>query len=306
MFFKKQIIYFSIFIIIFITILIFLDSDWYHFNLEYWNQIYNSSFEEDYVKWYLSDKYNAKDFAQKNGFDIPKTYQLCENIKDIKIPVSKSKSKSNNNYVIKPRDLCNSHGVYIMKDGVNLMTNRKIGIKEIRKELVKCRAQVSKKFYLANNMYKDKRIYSSGYIVEELLLNKDGSLPCDYKFYVFNGKVKFIVKTFNRNVENEDQTFNSTWYTRSWIPIPFKMIKNGYKFTYHNKPNSLDKAIKLVEDVSRKMGRHCRIDVYIIEDKVYLGEFTFYGGAFLHTKICNLMLGICWKIIPDKKKNVVL
>ena len=137
------------------------------------------------------------------------------------------------------------------------------------------------------------------------MLNKDGSLPCDYKFYVFNGKVKFIVKTFNRNVGNGEQTFNSTWYTRSWIPIPFKMIKNGYRFTYHNKPNSLDKAIKLVEDISRKMGRHCRIDVYIIEDKVYLGEFTFYGGAFLHTKICNLMLGICWKINPDKKKNVV-
>ena len=292
--------YLLLIILLLIFVYYFLDSDWYHFNLEYWNQIYNSSFEEDYLKWYLSDKYNAKVFAQKNGFDIPKTYQLNDHIKNIDVSID------NNNYVIKPRDLCNSHGVYLMKDGINLMTNKKISIKEIRKELVKCRAQVSQRFYLANNMYKDKRIFSSGYIVEELLLNKDGSLPCDYKFYVFNGKVKFIVKTFNRNVENGEQTFNSTWYTRSWIPIPFKMIKNGYKFTYHNKPYSLDKAIKLVEDVSRKMGRHCRIDVYIIEDKVYLGEFTFYGGAFLHTKICNLMLGLCWKIIPDKKKNVEL
>ena len=300
--------YYLLLIIVFlIFVYYFLESDWYHFNLEYWNKIYYSSFEEDYIKWYLSDKYNAKVFAQKNGFNVPKTYQLCDNIKEIDIPISKSKciSKSNN-YVIKPRDLCNSHGVYIIKDRINLMTNKKIRIKEIRKELVKCRAQVSQRFYLNNNMYKDKRIYSSGYIVEELLLNKDGTLPCDYKFYVFNGKVKFIVKTFNRNVENGEQTFNSTWYTRSWIPIPFKMIKNGYKFTYHNKPYSLDKAIKLVEDVSIKMGRHCRIDVYIIEDKVYLGEFTFYGGAFLHTKICNLMLGLCWKIIPDKKKNVEL
>ena len=295
--------YYLLLIIIFLLfVYYFLYSDWYHFNLEYWNQIYNSSFEEDYLKWYFSDKNNAKVFAQKNGFDVPETYQLYDHIKDIKVPVIKSKYNTNN-YVIKPRDLCNSHGVYLMKDGINLMTDKKISIKEIKKELVKCRAQVSQKFYLNNNMYKDKRIYSSGYIVEELLLNKDGSVPCDYKFYVFNGKVKFIVKTFNRNVENGDQTFNSTWYTRSWIPIPFKMIKNGYKFTYHNKPNSLDKAIKLVEDVSRKMGRHCRIDVYIIEDKVYLGEFTFYGGAFLHTKICNLMLGLCWKIIPDKKKK---
>ena len=41
------------------------------------------------------------------------------------------------------------------------------------------------------------------------------------------------------------------------------------------------------------------LDVYLINGDVYFREFTFFTGAFLHTRICNNILGLIWKINPD-------
>jgi hypothetical protein len=57
--------------------------------------------------------------------------------------------------------------------------------------------------------------------------------------------------------------------------------------------------IHLVENASRILQRHCRIDVYLIKGEVYFGEFTFFGGAFLHTKVATGILGLKWKNNKD-------
>ena len=142
----------------------------------------------------------------------------------------------------------------------------------------------------------------SGYIVEELLLDNN-NIPSDYKCYVFNGKIYFIAMTYNRNKNNGIQTFNSLWFNREWKPIYFDMIKKGYKFNNNiKKPYGFNKMIKLVENIGKKLKRHCRIDVYLIKGEVYLGEFTFFTGARLHTFLCNLILGYIW---INNKDNIL-
>ena len=49
--------------------------------------------------------------------------------------------------------------------------------------------------------------------------------------------------------------------------------------------------------------RHCRIDVYLIKNEVYFGEFTFFCGAKLHTYYCNSLLGYLWLKYPDNFKK---
>ena len=98
--------------------------------------------------------------------------------------------------------------------------------------------------------------------------------------------------------------------TRSGVALPFKMIKENYKYQKFDKPNGFDNMIALVEKASKILRRHCRIDVYLIKGKVYFGEFTFFTGAFLHTKFANTLLGIKWKLNPDnineqKDKNLI-
>tara|TARA_Y100001935_G_scaffold234102_1_gene217061 strand:- start:84 stop:602 length:519 start_codon:yes stop_codon:yes gene_type:complete len=139
----------------------------------------------------------------------------------------------------------------------------------------------------------------TGYIVEELLLDENGQIPQDYKCYVFGGKIHYIAVTYGRKIINDEQHFNSIWFTRDWVPLKIKMIKKNYKYNKIPKPKHLDKLIKLVENMGSILKRHCRIDVYLINGKVYLGEFTFFCGASLHTIIGNLKLGYSWIKNPD-------
>ena len=94
--------------------------------------------------------------------------------------------------------------------------------------------------------------------------------------------------------DKDTQTFDSVWFDRNWSAIKTKMIKENYKYQQLDKPKGYEKMVKLVEDMGKKLQRHCRIDVYLIDGEVYFGEFTFFCGAILHTFICNLILGFIW------------
>ena len=279
----------KIILILFILSLIVL----YYFNyIEYYSQIQNYRKIKDYTRWILSDKYIAKLYAEKNGFSVPKTYQL------VKYPKNIDFDNLPDNVVIKPTDLCNSGGVYLFKNNKNIITNEKLNKENIVKELNNIRAKVKNQYYMHNLMY-DGLVPYTGIIVEELLLDKDGNVPFDIKCYAFNGRVYLIALTSNRRFKSNKQLFDSIWVTRDWKPIRYSMIKNNYKYRIPEKPKEYKQLIEKVENISKKLKRHCRIDVYCLNNKVYLGEFTFFCGAFLHTFICNFMLGLKWIMNKD-------
>jgi len=264
--------------------------------LDYWEMILNNRIEPDYVRWILSDKYIAKEYAKTIGFKTPESYQLVSDVGEInfnKLPI---------NYVIKPVDLCDSEGVYLMKDNLNLIDGQTIPrdqqSRKICQSLKKLRYQVDSSYYMYDLMYHGMTPYT-GYIVEELLLDADGNLPSDYKCYVFGGKVYFIVCTYDRQIIDGRQTYKSVWMTPDWKPFWIPMTQKDYYFTRLPKPKCLDKLIQLVEKAGRKFERHCRIDTYIVNNEVYLGEFTFFCGAQKHSKLGNMILGSIWLMNPD-------
>ena len=202
------------------------------------------------------------------------------------------------NYVIKPIDLCDSAGVYLIKNNMDIKTNKSINKTKIINDLQKLRSSIFSEYYMHDKMFNGLIPYS-GYIIEELLLDETNNIPTDFKCYIFGGKLYYIATTYNRRIINGVQQFDSVWYNRDWKPIKISMIKNGYKFGKMKKPKKLDNLIYLVEKMGKQLKRHCRIDVYIINDKIYLGEFTFFCGAILHTIYCNFILGIIWLINKD-------
>ena len=275
-------------LIVLIVLIVFI---LYNKYIEYYSQILNKRKFPDYTRWILSDKYVAKQYAEMNGFHIPTTYQVVKYPKDIDF------SKIPKNYVVKPIDLCSSYGVYLVKNNINLITNKKVSNKKIVKNLNLLRAKVNNSYYMHDLMYNNLVPYT-GYIVEELLLD-NGEIPHDYKCYTFNGRIYLIALTFNRRIVKGKQLFDSIWVTRDWNPIYFSMIKKNYKYTNIKKPPEYDLLIEKVENISSKLNRHCRIDVYCLNKKIYFGEFTFFCGATLHTFLCNLILGIIWILNPD-------
>ena len=273
-------------IILFLVIILF-----YMKYIEYYSQIVLNSYIPDYTRWILSDKYVAKEYAKHYGFKVAKTYQL------VKYPHQLLFDRDT--CVIKAVDLCDSYGVYLIKNNIDLKTNLPIQKTEIINNLQHIRSHISNEYYMHDSMYNGLIPYS-GYMVEELLLDEKGNVPSDYKCYVFGGKIVYTAMTYNRKVINNVQTFNSVWFDRDWNPIKYPMIKKNYKYKKLPKPKSYDKMVTLVENMGSILKRHCRIDVYLIGDNVYLGEFTFFCGARLHSIYSNFMLGIQWKLNPDK------
>ena len=289
-FYKKKILSF-----IFIIILCLCLLKYYYIRIEYYSQIWQNRYKRDYTRWILSDKYVAKEYARLNGFDVPKTYFIEKYPKNIDFASLPS------NFVIKPTDMCDSGGVYLVKDGKNILNGKQFDRTEYLKEYGKLRAEIGSEYYMHEKM-NNGLVPFSGVIVEELLLDNN-EIPYDYKCYTFGGKLYFIAVTFNRRIENGKQMFNCVWFTKNWKPIYFSMVKNRYLYESIKKPDNLEILIKKVENMSKKLRRHCRIDVYNINNKIYLGEYTFFCGAFIHTFICNLILGIIWLLNKDDYKT---
>ena len=286
-YFKNIILFILIFLLLKIVVIDKID---------YWEMIWINRYKKDYIKWILSDKYYSKNFAKSIGFNVAETYLVVNKI-------DKLDNFNKINYVIKPSDLCDSCGVFLMRNNINILDKKKYTLDTIKKKLKSIRKKIgnSQEYYMHEEMY--GHIPPKRYIVEELLLDNN-NLPNDYKCYTFNGRIFLIAVTYNRKIDNKgNQTFDSLWLTRDWIPIPFKMIKKNYKFNIIPKPKGFNKMIKLVEHASSILDRHCRIDVFLVNGECYFGEFTFFGGAFLHTRICNFILGLKWKINEDKKSN---
>lgn len=278
--------------LIIITTLFFYIYKFYYTYVEFYSQILYKRKIPDYTRWILSDKFIAKKYAHLNGFEIPKTYQIVKYPQEINFEKLK-----NINFVIKPCDLCDSKGVYLIKNNIDIKKKRKFDKNIVIKELLEIRSKIFSEYYMHDKMY-DGLVPFTGYIVEELLLDDD-KIPHDYKCYVFNKKIHFIVVTYNRKIINGEQIFNSTWFDRDWNPIKIKMIKKGYLYKKIPKPKNYKKILNLVENIAKKLDRHCRIDIYSIKDKIYFGEFTFFTGALLHTFYCNMILGYLWLKYAD-------
>lgn len=98
----------------------------------------------------------------------------------------------------------------------------------------------------------------------------------DYKFFVFNGEPKFLFVASERKGDDVffdffDMNFNSLDFT--WEhPKSTKEIE---------KPKEFEEMVELV----KKLAIDCpfvRIDMYIINGKIYFGEYTFFHGGGMH------------------------
>lgn len=98
----------------------------------------------------------------------------------------------------------------------------------------------------------------------------------DYKFFCFDGEVKFFKIDFNRQSNHR-----ANYYDRDGELIPFG--EEVYPPEPDKKieiPSNLQEMIKLAERLSQGM-HFCRIDLYNIKEKVYFGEITLYpAGGF--------------------------
>jgi hypothetical protein len=209
----------------------------------------------------MSDKYRVREYVkEKIGEDIlvPLLWH-GKNPKDIpweKLP---------NKFVIKANH--NSGPVIIVTD------KEKIDKKWVEKEL---KYQLRVNYYLKNREYNYKNIPRK-IIIEKLLESEDGKPIKDYRFFCFDGKPEFIAVDIDIN--NKENTRRNL-YDLNWnlmeeeISYP-KEISKSIK-----KPDKLDKMIEISKKLSEGLV-HARIDFYVVNNKIYFSEITFYHQSGL-------------------------
>ncbi|MQP24105.1 glycosyltransferase [Flavobacterium sp. LMO8] len=109
-------------------------------------------------------------------------------------------------------------------------------------------------------------------IAEKFLKEFDKEVINDYKFFCFNGEIKFIQIDLERKTNNYRCYYDTNW--------------NKLSFCTKNKiihPGKIDKPIKFEEmkEIVQKLSQDfpfVRVDLYVIENKIIFGELTFYPG----------------------------
>ena len=103
-----------------------------------------------------------------------------------------------------------------MKD-INLINGNHSTNEEIITQLENIRSKIHQEYYMHELMY-DFKVPFKGYIVEELLKMKKVLLQLILNVILLMEEL--IANTYNRKIENNKQTFNSIWMTRSGYTIP--------------------------------------------------------------------------------------
>ncbi len=110
-------------------------------------------------------------------------------------------------------------------------------------------------------------------IAEKFLEGKNGKL-IDYKFLCANGKTKYIFTCSDRNTENG---LHVNFYRTDWSPLPFERHYPKQKREIE-KPVQLEEMIGLAEKLAEGI-KFVRVDFYLIDEKIYFSELTFYPGG---------------------------
>ena len=121
----------------------------------------------------------------------------------------------------------------------------------------------------------------------------------DYKFFCFNGEPKFILvcrDRFGKSGLTED------FYTVEWQHLQLKRPKHPNAEVPAEKPEELEQIVEISKKLSKGIP-FVRTDFYVVNHKVYFGEFTFFPANGFERFEPEEWDNICgsWIRLPDRK-----
>lgn len=227
-----------------------------------WLKLYNR--KPEYTK--MVDKYEVKKYIADligNEYLIP-TLGIYDSFDDIDF------KKLPNKFVIKCTH--DSGSILICKD------KSVIDINKAKKQFNKT---MKRNFYYFGREWAYKNV-KPRIIIEKYMEDESLSELKDYKVFNFNGQSKLIQVDFNRFSGHKRNMYNT-----KWEKLDMNLIYKINKDIQIEKPQHLEQILKLSSKLS-KGSPFMRTDFYVIKDKIYFGEITFYPesgfGKFIPEK----------------------
>ena len=208
------------------------------------------------------DKYLVRDYVENligNSVLIPiiGVYETIEDIDFTKLPekfVMKLNNGSSFNFICKEKT---EENIKKIKKRFRLWTN------------------LNYFYYGREWAYRDVK---NRIICEQLLEPSSGEPPQDYRFFCFQGEVKFIAVDSDSIVNNvKTSNYSRNLYDKNWnlIDATIQYPQNG---RLDSKPERLNEMIEMAEILAENFPG-VRVDFYYFDKKIYFGELTFYHGS---------------------------
>lgn len=225
-----------------------------------WLKIYYR--RPEYVS--LVDKYEIKQIISEKlkntSCKVIPTYGVWNSFEEINFDILPEQ------FVLKSTNGGGGTGVVICKDKQNF---NKITAKRALEASMKSNWKYQREW-----VYRDVK---PRIIAEKLMKNDDESQIVDWKIFCFDGEPKLLFYASDRYTKGESLKFD--WYDMDLQHLPIQ--SKGY-------PNANIKIERFPEwnemkGVARILSKghpHVRVDLYLINHKIYFGELTFYhdGG----------------------------
>lgn len=112
-------------------------------------------------------------------------------------------------------------------------------------------------------------------IYAEEYLEQVNSQVYDYKFFMFNGEMKMMFIATDRTGVNQ---LTHDFFDRDFNPLPFTYGGIRHADPLPPKPKHFEEMIALAEKLAKPFP-FVRVDFYELEDRIALGEMTFYPGG---------------------------
>lgn len=207
----------------------------------------------------IADKYAVRDYIKEKigeQYLIPLFFHTKSH-KDIR-----SKNLPDESFIIKTNH--DSSG------GIIVRNKSDVKWKEVRKRLKRL---LKENHYFRTREWQYKNI-EPRIIVEKLLTTEDGSIPSDFKFHCFNGKLAFIMVDLNRHTDNRTRNL----YDKDWNLLPYEWGRPNDDNI--ERPSNLEEMIHLSEILAQDFP-YLRVDFYSVKGKTYFGELTLHHASGL-------------------------
>lgn len=175
-----------------------------------------------------------------------------------------------NEFVLKTTHGGGSGGVVICKDKKTFDRN---------KAILTLRDSMNSDIYrsLREWPYKDvkKRVLAEKYMAPKDMVNNPIYDLSDYKFFCFNGEPKYCQVIRDRHSKESIDFYDMNWRHQEFVGLNPK-ASNGINPV--PRPLLLDDMICICHKLSENM-KFVRIDMYVIDNRTYFGEITFYPAS---------------------------
>lgn len=221
----------------------------------------------------LVDKYRAKIWLEdKFGSEhIIPTLFVYQNVQEINIedlPVAfvlKCNHDSGNVFMCHDK----STGIFIDKH------MHKYNFDEVRQKLNKGLQHN----YWRNAMEWPYKNVKPCVISEKLMIQKDGTLPNDYKLFYINGHFEFAYVSYDREGVNDRCMYDENWHRLPFVYVEEWVYNENLNTSDVPKPASFAEMLEYGCRIAQNF-KFVRVDFYDVDGKMYFGEITpFHSGG---------------------------